>query len=94
MLSELTWNSFRNHLILEYEIPKYDGDLGQPNFFVSLHEGMVSKKIEALLTHYVSQKQKHWFDTETFLSLLRIRGLEIASPTRYAEAFHVKKVNY
>jgi LmbE family N-acetylglucosaminyl deacetylase len=94
VLSELTWNSFRNHLILEYEIPKYDGDLGQPNFFVSLHEGMVSRKIEGLLTYYESQKQKHWFDSETFLSLLRVRGLEVASPTRYAEAFHVKKVSF
>ena len=94
VLSELTWNSFRNHLILEYEIPKYDGDLGHPNFFVSLHEKVVEKKIQALLTYYESQKQKHWFDAETFVSLLRVRGLEIASPTRYAEAFHVKKVSF
>ena len=94
VLAELTWNSFRNHLVLEYEIPKYDGDLGHPNFFVSLHESVVSKKIQALLTYYVSQKQKHWFDAETFLSLLRVRGLEIASLTRYAEAFHVKKVSF
>ena len=81
-------------MVLEYEIPKYDGDLGHPNFFVSLHESVVSKKIQALLTYYVSQKQKHWFDAETFLSLLRVRGLEIASLTRYAEAFHVKKVSF
>lgn len=94
LLSELTWNIFRNHLILEYEIPKYDGDLGHPNFFITLDEHLVSQKIEALLQYYESQKEKHWFDKETFVSLLRVRGLEIASPTRYAEAFHVKKVSY
>ncbi|WP_276371997.1 PIG-L deacetylase family protein [Chryseolinea sp. H1M3-3] len=94
LLSELTWNIFRNHLVLEYEIPKYDGDLGHPNFFITLEERYVTKKIKALLNYYVSQKQKHWFDNETFVSLLRVRGLEIASPTRYAEAFHVKKVSF
>ncbi len=94
LLSELTWNVFRNHLILEYEIPKYDGDLGHPNFFITLEERYVAQKIKALLNYYVSQKQKHWFDNETFVSLLRVRGLEIASPTRYAEAFHVKKVSF
>lgn len=94
LLSELTWNTFRNHFILEYEIPKYDGDLGHPNFFVTLAERVVSQKIQSLLTYYVSQKQKHWFDQQTFLSLLRVRGLEIASPTRYAEAFHAKKVSF
>lgn len=94
LLGELTWNVFRNHLILEYEIPKYDGDLGHPNFFITLEEKYVAQKIKALLNYYVSQKQKHWFDNETFVSLLRVRGLEIASPTRYAEAFHVKKVSF
>jgi LmbE family N-acetylglucosaminyl deacetylase len=94
LLSELTWNTFRNHLILEYEIPKYDGDLGHPNFFITLDEHLVSQKIQALLHYYNSQREKHWFDKETFISLLRVRGLEIASPTRYAEAFHVKKVSY
>jgi LmbE family N-acetylglucosaminyl deacetylase len=94
LISELTWNIFRNHLILEYEIPKYDGDLSKPNFFVTVDEAFVSKKIQALLKYYPSQQVKHWFDRETFISLMRIRGLEIASPTRYAEAFHVKKVQF
>ena len=94
LLSEVTWNVCRNHLILEYEIPKYDGDLGHPNFFVTLDKAFVQQKIDALLEFYGSQKEKHWFDEETFLSLLRVRGLEVASPTRYAEAFHVKKVSY
>jgi LmbE family N-acetylglucosaminyl deacetylase len=92
LISELTWNTFRNHLILEYEIPKYDGDLNKPNFFVTVEEEFVNLKIQALLKYYVSQHVKHWFDRETFISLMRIRGLEVASPTRYAEAFHVNKV--
>ncbi len=91
LLSDLTWNTFRNHLILEYEIPKYDGDLGQPNCFCQLTESMAMKKMEILLNCYHSQKDKHWFDKETFLSLMRIRGLESACPTRYAEAFYVRK---
>ena len=94
LLSEVTWNVFRNHFILKYEIPKYDGDLGHPNFFVTLEKSFVQRKIDALLEYYVTQREKHWFDEETFLSLLRVRGLEKASPTRYAEAFHVKKVSY
>jgi len=91
-VNELTWNTFRNHLVLEYEIPKYDADLGQPNFFVPLKSETVKKKIEGLQTNYTSQAGKQWFDEETFLSLLRIRGVECASVTRYAEAFYVRKL--
>ena len=91
-VSELTWNTFRDHLIFEYEIPKYDGDLGQPNVFVSLDEQLCDRKIEYTLSAYKSQRQKHWFTRDTLLALMRIRGVECASPTNYAEAFHCRKV--
>lgn len=89
LINELTWNTFRNHLILEYEIQKYDGDLGHPGLFVTLDERTTKRKVEALLKYYISQSSKHWFDSDTFLSLMRIRGLESAS--RYAEAFYMRK---
>jgi LmbE family N-acetylglucosaminyl deacetylase len=92
LINELTWNTFRNHLILEYEIPKYDGDLGQPNFFVPLEKPVTKRKIEGLKTCFISQADKQWFDEETFLSLMRLRGVECASVTRYAEAFYVRKL--
>ena len=87
---ELTWNTFRDHLILEYEIPKYDGDLAAPNVFVPLDEDVVSDKLRLLREHYASQSGKHWFDDELFRSIMRIRGMESAS--RYAEAFTCRKL--
>jgi LmbE family N-acetylglucosaminyl deacetylase len=92
LISELTWNTFRNHLILEYEIPKYDGDLGQPNFFVPLFEPVCTRKIRNILANFRSQGQRQWFDEQTFLALLRLRGMEANSPTRFAEAFYCRKV--
>lgn len=92
LISDLTWNTFRNHFILEYEIPKYDGDLGQPNFFTHLDKEIVEKKIKYLLESYQSQKNKHWFDTETFYSIMRIRGIESASLHKYSEAFYSRKI--
>jgi LmbE family N-acetylglucosaminyl deacetylase len=89
---ELTWNTFRDHLILEYEIPKFDGDLGRPNVFVPLSPQIVDRKLELLEQHFPSQAGKHWFDRETFLGLMRLRGMEAASPTRFAEAFTSRKV--
>ena len=91
LLSDLTWNTFRNHLILEYEIPKYDGDLGQPNYFCQVSSAQAKRKTDILLEYFKSQKEKHWFDEETFLALMRIRGMESASPTRLAEAFYLRK---
>ena len=91
LISDLTWNTFRNHMILEYEIPKYDGDLGVPNLFVNLEEPICRRKIEILLESFKSQRQRQWFDTETFLAILRLRGMEANSPTRYAEAFYSRK---
>jgi LmbE family N-acetylglucosaminyl deacetylase len=87
---ELTWNTFRDHLILEYEIPKYDGDLGAPNVFVPLEESLVEEKLRLLRECYPSQHGKHWFDDELFRGLLRLRGME--SVTRYAEAFICRKL--
>ncbi len=89
VLSDLTWNTFRNHLILEYEIPKYDGDLGSPNVFVSLDESMCRRKVHYITDSFKTQADKHWFTDDTFLSLLRLRGME--SNTRYAEAFYCRK---
>lgn len=90
LLSELTWNTFRNHFILEYEIPKYDGDLGNPPCFVILDEKDVEGKVKKLMDCYTSQRSKHWFDEETFRSILRLRGMQSAS--RYAEAFYCRKL--
>lgn len=89
MVNELTWNTFRSHQIWEYEIPKWDGDLMQPNLFVPLDPVDVVEKIAVLRDVFSSQRNKHWFDEETFRGLMRIRGLE--SNTRYAEAFFARK---
>jgi LmbE family N-acetylglucosaminyl deacetylase len=92
LISDLTWNTFRNHLILEYEIPKFDGDLGCPNFFVPLEESVCSRKVRNLVESFKSQGQKQWFDEQTFFAILRLRGMEANSPTRFAEAFYCRKV--
>ena len=90
VLSDLTWSTFRHHFILEYEIPKYDGDLGIPNLFVPLDEAVCRRKVQHLCRMFRSQKSKHWFSEDTFLALMRLRGVECAS--RYAEAFYCRKV--
>jgi len=91
-VSELTWNTFRDHLILEYEIPKYDGDMGQPNLFVALESQQYQRKVEFLLDAFESQRSKRWFKKETFLSLMRLRGMECNAPSGYAEAFYSRKL--
>lgn len=88
---ELTWNTFRNHLILEYEIPKFDGDVGVPNVFVPLESALVESKVELICKHFESQTGKHWFDEELLRALMRLRGMECA--TRYAEAFTARKLS-
>jgi LmbE family N-acetylglucosaminyl deacetylase len=88
---ELTWNTFRNHAILEYEIPKVDGDLGRPNVFVPLSKELVEEKLALLERFFPSQSGRHWFDRETFLGLMRLRGMECVAPDRYAEAFTARK---
>jgi LmbE family N-acetylglucosaminyl deacetylase len=92
LVAELTWNTFRDHLILEYEIPKYDGDLGQPSFYVPLSAGVCDQKIRHLIDVFDSQKGKRWFEEETFRSLMRLRGMECNSPSGYAEAFYCRKL--
>ena len=92
LVAELAWNTFRNHLILEYEIPKYDGDLGRPNLFVPLEAPLYQQKVDHLFKAFKSQCSKPWFDPETFLGLMRIRGMESNSPTGYAEGFHARKI--
>ena len=91
-VSDLTWNTFRDHLILEYEIPKYDGDFGRPNLFVELSDETCRRKIDHLLEHFGSQADRHWFTEDLFLAALRLRGMEAHSETRYAEAFYARKL--
>jgi len=92
MVAELTWNTFRNHLILEYEIPKYDGDLGQPSFFVPLEPETYRNKVKFIMEAFQSQHSKRWFQEDTFLSLMRLRGMECNAPSGYAEAFYCRKI--
>jgi LmbE family N-acetylglucosaminyl deacetylase len=92
VIAELTWNTFRNHLILEYEIPKYDGDLGQPGVFVTLPPEVCERKVGLLMDVFRSQHGKHWFGRETFFALLRLRGMEANAPGGYAEAFYGRKL--
>src|SRR3954469_15442752 len=92
LISELTWNTFRDHLILEYEIVKYDGDLGTPNLFVHLNETIVNKKIRAIAECFRSQKAKNWFNDDVFSSILRLRGVESNAPNKYAEGFYCRKI--
>jgi len=92
MICELTWNTFRNHFILEYEIPKYDADLRSPNFFVPLNQSLSRKKVNYLMRYFGTQRNKQWFSEDLFYGLLRLRGIEAASPTRFAEAFHCRKL--
>jgi len=87
-----TWNTFRDHLILEYEIPKWDGDVGQPNLYVPLPSRILERKTGLLMAHFGSQRSKHWFDEETFRGLARLRGMECRAPEYYAEAFFARKL--
>jgi Uncharacterized proteins, LmbE homologs len=91
-INQLTWNLFRDSLILEYEIPKWDGDLGQPNAYVALTAETLERKIEILQTCFGSQRSKDWFDAETFRGLARVRGMECRAPERFAEAFYARKL--
>jgi LmbE family N-acetylglucosaminyl deacetylase len=93
LVSRLTWNTFRDHCILEYEIPKWDGDLGQPNLYIPISRKALERKIELLMLHFESQRSKRWFDSETFLGLARLRGMECGASERYAEAFFAHKLS-
>ena len=92
LISELTANTFRDHLILEYEIPKFDGDMGRPSVFVPLETSAYQGKVDNLCGTFESQRSRAWFRPETFLSLMRLRGMESNAPSGYAEAFFAHKV--
>jgi LmbE family N-acetylglucosaminyl deacetylase len=92
LIAELTWNTFRDHLILEYEIPKYDGDMGQPSVFVTLESEVCQRKVGYIMDSFQSQHTKQWFQKDTFLSLMRLRGMECNAPSGYAEALYCRKL--
>jgi LmbE family N-acetylglucosaminyl deacetylase len=91
-VSRLTWNTFRDHCILEYEVPKWDGDMGQPNIYVPVSASVLKRKVDLLMLHFGSQRSKQWFDAEIFIGLARLRGMECRAPERYAEAFFGRKL--
>ena len=88
---DLTWNTFRDHLVLEYEIPKYDGDMGAPNLFVHIDKRTAARKVALVMKHFATQRSKHWFDPDLFYGLMRLRGMESGAPGRFAEAFYARK---
>ncbi len=92
VINELTWNTWRNHFILEYEIPKYDGDLGVPNLFMPLNRAICERKIKYLMQCFRTQRDKHWFSRDLFQGLMRLRGMESNSPGKFAEAFYSRKI--
>lgn len=93
-LNTIVWNLFRDHLILEYEIPKWDGDMSQPNLYVPLDEAVLERKNALLMRHFGTQRSKDWFDDETFRSLARLRGIECRAESRYAEAYTIRKAHF
>lgn len=92
LISQLTWNTFRDHMIFEYEIPKYDGDLSTPNFYVNINKSLIQQKVNLICNHFQSQKKKGWFTKETFMALSKLRGIESNSVSGYAEAFYCRKI--
>jgi LmbE family N-acetylglucosaminyl deacetylase len=92
LVCDLTWNTFRDHLVLEYEIPKYDGDFGSPNVFMGLSRPTAERKVELLLEHFETQRDRRWFTSDLFFAVMRIRGMESNSPSRLAEGFYGRKV--
>lgn len=93
LLAELTWNSFRNHALLEYEIAKFEGDLGQPNCYMPLSEAVLERKLAVLMDCFPSQRGRSWFDAGLFRGQMRLRGVECNAPSRHAEAFHARKLS-
>ncbi len=94
LVSDLTWNTWRSHLILEYEVPKYDGDFGSPSVFAPLTAAVIDRKIELILAHFQTQSNKHWLDRDLLRAVARIRGMECAAPERLAEAFYSRKIAF
>ena len=94
LVSDLTWNTWRDHFILEYEIPKYDGDFGSPNFFASLTASCLERKLDLLIRHFPSQSAKPWFTADLFRAVARIRGMECTAPEGFAEGFYGRKARF
>jgi LmbE family N-acetylglucosaminyl deacetylase len=94
VVNEMIWSTFRDHLVLEYEVPKWDGGLGQPNIYVPVDAKDADAKVDALMKSYPSQAGRHWYTRDTFMAILRLRGLECRSPSGYAEAFHGRKLRF
>ncbi|HKR37548.1 MAG TPA: PIG-L deacetylase family protein [Steroidobacteraceae bacterium] len=92
IVAELTWNAFRGHLVLQYEVPKYEGGLDTPNAYVALERRQVEAKIKALHASYASQRSKRWFDADVFRGLMRLRGVEAGCESGWAEGFHAEKI--
>jgi LmbE family N-acetylglucosaminyl deacetylase len=92
LCNELTWNTFRDHLILEYEIPKFEGDLLPPNVYQPLERKVAERKVQLLMRHFATQRSKPWFTADTFWAVMRLRGLESNAPSGFAEAFHGRKL--
>lgn len=92
-VARLVWNTFRDHLILEYEVPKWDGDMARPNMYMPVPAHVVQRKVDLLLTHFGTQRSKRWFDAETFFGLARLRGMECRAHERYAEGFIARKLS-
>ncbi len=90
-VNEMVWNTFRDHLVLEYEVPKWDGGLGEPNLYVPVSAQQLRAKVKHLLAAYASQRRRDWFTSETFVALARLRGIECRAPGGYAEAFYLRK---
>jgi LmbE family N-acetylglucosaminyl deacetylase len=93
LVCRLTWNTFRDHSILEYEIPKWDGDMGQPNVYMPVSAHALQRKVDLLMSHFGTQRSKQWFDPETFRGLARLRGIECRAAENYAEAFFGRKIS-
>jgi LmbE family N-acetylglucosaminyl deacetylase len=91
IVNEMVWNTFRDHLVLEYEVPKWDGGLGEPNLYIPISAAQLRSKVKHLLAAYASQRDRDWFTSETFVALARLRGIECRSPSGYAEAFYARK---
>jgi LmbE family N-acetylglucosaminyl deacetylase len=94
IVNEMVWSTFRDHLVLEYEVPKWDGGLGQPNVYVPIAAKDARGKVDALLKAHASQTHKDWYTRDTFMAMLRLRGVECGSPSGYAEAFHGRKLRF
>jgi LmbE family N-acetylglucosaminyl deacetylase len=92
VIADLAWNTWRDHAIWEYEIPKYDGDLGQPNVYVPLSTADAARKVELILRHFESQATRAWFRADTFNSVMALRAIECNAPDARAEAFYVRKI--